>query len=91
MTHNRITRRRIRFTMLALLVVLAPSGPGHDGARARRTRSKPSLRPLPSVPRVSDPRARAENVHIYHQAAPAVANIVTQNASNTISSTTPFR
>jgi putative serine protease PepD len=77
MTSNRITRRRIRFVMFALIIVLAafwagahwgPRTPDEVGAVPTSTPvSTDGLGPL-----------EAENVRIYHQAAPAVANIVTK-------------
>src|ERR1700683_4897584 len=76
---NQITRRRIRFVMLALIVVL---GAYWAGARwGPRTPLEvqaipPTTTPPPSTESLGP--LEAENVRIYHQAAPAVANIVTK-------------
>lgn len=77
MTPNQITRRRIRFIMFALILVLAAFWAG-----ARWGPRNPSaVEAVPAATPVSTEgldSLEAENVRIYHQAAPAVANIVTK-------------
>jgi S1-C subfamily serine protease len=81
---NRITRRRIRFVMLALIVVLgafwagARYGPHTPTAVEAVPASASTIATTPAPAAEPLGALEAENVHIYHQAAPAVANIVTK-------------
>ncbi len=77
MTHDRITRRRIRFIMFALILVLAAFWAGARWG----PRTPNAVEAVPASTPVSTDGLgplEAENVRIYHQAAPAVANIVTK-------------
>jgi len=77
MTHDRITRRRIRFIMFALILVLAAFWAGARWG----PRTPNAVEAVPTATPVSTEGLgplEAENVRIYHQAAPAVANIVTK-------------
>jgi hypothetical protein len=81
---NRITRRRIRFVMLALIVILgafwagARYGPRTPAAVEAVPASASTIATTPAPAAEPLGALEAENVHIYHQAAPAVANIVTK-------------
>lgn len=77
MTSDQITRRRIRFVMIALFVILAAFWAGSRWG----PRTPNSVQAIPaSTPISTDGLGplEAENVRVYHQAAPAVANIVTK-------------
>ena len=77
---NQIIRRRIRFVMLALIVIL---GAYWAGARYG-PRTPLEVQAIPPTTTTPPPNTEglgpleSENVRIYHQAAPAVANIVTK-------------
>ncbi len=81
---NQTTRRRIRFVMLALIVVLgaywagARCGPRTPASVEAVPASGGTTASIPTAPAEPLGALEAENVHIYHQAAPAVANIVTK-------------
>jgi S1-C subfamily serine protease len=81
---NQIARRRIRFIMLALIVVLgaywagARYGPRTPVAVEAVPASATTVATPPPPSTESLGPLEAENVRIYHQAAPAVANIVTK-------------
>ena len=86
---NQITRRRVRFIMLALIVVLGaywagarwgPRAPSAVEAVPAATTAPASGTATAAPPPNTEGLGplEAENVRIYHQAAPAVANIVTK-------------
>src|ERR1700690_3440305 len=80
MPPNQTIRRRIRFVMLALIVIL---GAYWAGARYG-PRTPLEVQAIPPTTTSPPPNTEdlgpleSENVRIYHQAAPAVANIVTK-------------
>src|SRR5271170_2810341 len=80
MLPNQITRRRIRFAMLALIVILAAfwAGARYGPRTPLEVQAIPPTTTPPPTSTESLGPLEAENVRIYHQAAPAVANIVTK-------------
>src|SRR5271155_170496 len=80
MLPNQITRRRIRFAMLALIVILAAfwAGARYGPRIPLEVQAIPPTTTPPPTSTESLGALEAENVRIYHQAAPAVANIVTK-------------
>ena len=72
-------RQRIRFVMIALILVLGAYWAGaHWGPRIpNEVEAVPGERPTPISDAALDP-LEAANVRIYRQASPAVANIVTR-------------
>ena len=84
MQPNESTRRRIRFAMMAIIVVLgaywagARYGPRTPASVEAVPASGSTIADIPTAPAEPLGALEAENVHIYHQAAPAVANIVTK-------------
>ena len=84
MQPNQSTRRRIRFAMMAIIVVLgaywagARYGPRTPASVEAVPASGSTIADIPTAPAEPLGALEAENVHIYHQAAPAVANIVTK-------------
>ncbi len=77
MTSDQITRRRIRFVMIAFIVILAAFWAGSRWG----PRTPNSVQAIPAPTPISTDGLgplEAENVRVYHQAAPAVANIVTK-------------
>src|SRR5271170_3353853 len=80
MLPNQITRRRIRFAMLALIVILAAfwAGARYGPRIPLEVQAIPPTTTPPPTSTESLGPLEAENVRIYHQAAPAVANIVTK-------------
>ncbi len=77
MTPHRTARHRIRFIMFALIAVLAAFWAGARWG----PRTPNAVEAVPTATPVSTEglgSLEAENVRIYHQAAPAVANIVTK-------------
>ena len=84
MQPNQSTRRRIRFAVMAIIVVLgaywagARYGPRTPASVEAVPASGSTIADIPTAPAEPLGALEAENVHIYHQAAPAVANIVTK-------------
>jgi S1-C subfamily serine protease len=89
MQPNQITRRRVRFIMLALIVILGaywagarwgPHAPSAVEAVPAATTAPSTASATAAPPPNTEGLGplEAENVRIYHQAAPAVANIVTK-------------
>src|SRR5271155_1176904 len=84
MLPNQIARRRIRFAMLALIVILAAywAGARYGPRTPVAVEAVPASATTATTPPPPGTESlgplEAENVRIYHQAAPAVANIVTK-------------
>ena len=82
MTQSKSYRRSLRLLLLGLIIGLAAYWVGTRYGQ----RVSPSINAVPSAgpllvsdqPQVSLDPTEAENVHIYKQAAPSVANIVTR-------------